>query len=48
VPVHSGDTAETLQQRVFITEREALPAAINLIAAGRVQVVGRGVQIDES
>lgn len=38
VPVLPGDTPETLAARVFEAECEALPEAINLIAAGRVSV----------
>ena len=45
VEVLTGDTAEVLQQRVFATECEALPAAINLIAAGRVRVTNRSVEV---
>lgn len=43
VSVLDDDTAETLQQRVFEQECEALPAAINLCAAGKVSVQGRRV-----
>jgi phosphoribosylglycinamide formyltransferase-1 len=45
VEVNPDDSAETLQKRVFAVECEALPAAINLIAAGRVQVAGRQVRV---
>lgn len=45
VPVESGDTAETLAARVFAAEMELLPAAIQAIAAGRVRVEGRCVQV---
>jgi phosphoribosylglycinamide formyltransferase-1 len=38
VPVMAGDTPETLAARVFEAECEALPQALNLIAAGRVSV----------
>ena len=38
VPVVAGDTPETLAARVFEAECEALPEALNLIAAGRVSV----------
>lgn len=38
VPVMAGDTPETLAARVFEAECEALPEALNLIAAGRVSV----------
>ena len=33
VPVQAGDTAESLQSRVFIAERELYPAALRLLAA---------------
>ncbi len=45
VSVQDDDTAETLGQRVFEAECEAFPEAIELIAAGRVQVVGHRVRI---
>ncbi len=38
VPVMVGDTPETLAARVCEAECEALPEALNLIAAGRVSV----------
>ena len=40
VPVMPKDTPESLAARVFEAECEALPEAINLIAAGRVSVHG--------
>ena len=45
VPVLEDDTAETLARRVFQAECDAFPEAIRLIAEGKVQVVGRKVQI---
>jgi len=45
VPVMEDDTAETLAARVFDAECEAYPAAIELIAQGRVRVEGRKVRI---
>jgi phosphoribosylglycinamide formyltransferase 1 len=45
VPVEEGDTPEVLAARVFASECEALPEAISLFAAGRVQVDGRRVRI---
>jgi phosphoribosylglycinamide formyltransferase-1 len=45
VPVQNGDTAEVLAARVFEAECEAYPEAIRLLAAGRVRVVGRRVEI---
>lgn len=47
VDVHDNDTAETLQKRVFETECEAYPAAIRLIAEGRLKVVDRRVRCKE-
>ncbi len=43
--VREDDTAESLQQRVFELECEALPKAIRLIAEGRVRVEDRHVRI---
>lgn len=45
VPVLDDDTPESLAARVFAAECEALPAALRLIAAGRVRVEGRIVRI---
>lgn len=45
VPVLDDDTPETLAARVFEAECEAYPEAIQLIADGRVEVVGRRVRI---
>jgi phosphoribosylglycinamide formyltransferase 1 len=45
VPVLDGDTPETLAARVFQAECQALPDAITLYAAGRLQVEGRRVRI---
>jgi phosphoribosylglycinamide formyltransferase 1 len=45
VPVLDGDTPETLAARVFQSECEAYPEALQLIAAGRVTVEGRCVRI---
>jgi len=45
VPVLDDDTAEVLQARVFEEECHALPEAIRLIAARRISVVARRVQI---
>lgn len=43
--VRSDDTPQTLAARVFQRECDALPAAISAIAAGRISVVGRQVNI---
>jgi formyltetrahydrofolate-dependent phosphoribosylglycinamide formyltransferase len=45
VPVQRTDTPDELAERVFAAELEALPAAIELIAAGRVKVDGQQVTI---
>ena len=44
VPVLDDDTVDTLAARVFQAECEALPEAIQLIAEGRIQVLGRQVR----
>ena len=45
VPVLHDDTAETLAERVFEAESEALPEAISLYAANLLRVEGRRVRI---
>ena len=45
VPVLEDDTTDTLSERILAEEHKALPAAIGLIAAGRVSVAGRRVTI---
>lgn len=45
VPVLDDDTPETLAARVFAQECEAYPEAIQLFAAGRLQIVGRRVRL---
>lgn len=45
VPVHDDDTPESLAARVFEAECRALPEAIALYAAGRLDVDGRRVRI---
>lgn len=45
VPVLDDDTPETLAARVFEAECHIYPEAIELIASGRVRVVGRRVRI---
>lgn len=47
VTVRSSDDAQTLQQRVFVAECQALPAAVQLIAEGRISVENRTVHIRE-
>ncbi len=45
VEVRDEDTAESLQARVFQAECEALPAALSLLAQGKIAVTGRRVQV---
>jgi phosphoribosylglycinamide formyltransferase-1 len=45
VPVEEGDTPKTLAARVFAAECEALPEAIRLFAAGRLEVENRRVRL---
>ncbi len=45
IPVLEDDTVTSLEARVFAVECDLLPHAINLIAAGRVEVEGRQVRI---
>ena len=46
VPVHPGDDAERLAQRVLAAEHRIYPLALRLIAAGRVSVRDEVVSID--
>jgi len=45
VPVLAGDTPDSLAARVFVAECEAYPEAINLFAAGRLEVEDRRVLV---
>ncbi len=45
VPVHAGDTVETLSERILNEEHRLLPQAIRLFAEGRLHVTGRAVHI---
>lgn len=45
VPVLDDDTPDSLAARVFAAECEAYPAALRLIAEGRVRVEGRRVRV---
>jgi phosphoribosylglycinamide formyltransferase 1 len=47
VPVKVGDDPDSLAARVFEAECEAYPEAIDLIASGRVSVVGNRVMISD-
>lgn len=45
VPVAEDDTPDTLAERVFAAECEALPEAVRLFAEGKLRVEGRHVRI---
>ncbi len=45
VPVHFDDTEDTLTERILREEHRLYPQALQLIATGRVEVVGRKVRI---
>jgi folate-dependent phosphoribosylglycinamide formyltransferase PurN len=45
VPVLDDDTPESLAERVFQLECQALPEVIRLYAAGRLKVEGRRIRI---
>jgi phosphoribosylglycinamide formyltransferase-1 len=45
VPVMAGDTPKLLAARVFEAECAAYPEALQLIAAGRVEINGRRVRV---
>ncbi len=45
VPVLDDDTPDTLNDRVFEAECEAFPDALQLLATGRITLVGRKVRI---
>ena len=47
VPVHPGDTPETLQQRVLQAEHRLLPEAVRWMAQDALRVEGRQVIIEE-
>lgn len=46
VPVQEDDTEESLARRILEVEHRILPAAITLIAEGRVKVEGRRVRVE--
>ena len=48
VPVHPGDTEESLAQRILVEEHRIYPEAVRLFAEGRLHIEGRIVQIRES
>jgi len=45
VPVEPGDTPEALHARIQIEEHQAYPEALRLLAADRLKIVGRRVEI---
>ena len=46
VPVHAGDTPESLAARVLSQEHRIYPLAVRWIAQGRVRVAGETVEVD--
>lgn len=45
VPIHEGDTVESLSARILEQEHQLYPQAIQLMAQGRLQVEGRTVRV---
>lgn len=45
VPVYFEDDAETLQKRVLVEEHKALPEALRLIGAGKIEILDNKVKI---
>ena len=45
VPIETGDTEETLHERIKAFEHELYPEAIRLFAAGRLKIEGRVVHL---
>ncbi|MCD6487511.1 MAG: phosphoribosylglycinamide formyltransferase [Syntrophobacterales bacterium] len=48
VPVHGGDTADILQQRILKEEHKIYSQAIQFYAEGRLEIDGRKVHIKDS
>ena len=46
VPVHQGDTAESLAARVLEIEHRCYPLALDLVTSGRLTIHGDGVTIE--
>lgn len=46
VPIHDGDTPDTLAARILEQEHKLYPRAVQLFAEGRLQVAGRRVFIE--
>jgi phosphoribosylglycinamide formyltransferase-1 len=47
VPVEAGDDEDRLHERIKAEEHRLLPAAVRLLAEGRVRVEGRRARIVE-
>lgn len=45
VPITPEDTIESLEAKIHAVEHRLYPEALRLIAAGRVEIVGRKVKI---
>ena len=45
VPVHEDDTVETLSDRILAEEHRIYPAAVRLLAEGRLRIEGRRVRV---
>jgi phosphoribosylglycinamide formyltransferase-1 len=46
VPVYQDDTRDTLAERILVKEHLTYPAALQLLAEGRLKLEGRKVRID--
>jgi phosphoribosylaminoimidazolecarboxamide formyltransferase / IMP cyclohydrolase len=46
VPIEDGDEEQRLHERIKVQERRLLPAAVRLVAAGRVRLDGRRALLD--
>ncbi|HHY29138.1 MAG TPA: phosphoribosylglycinamide formyltransferase, partial [Syntrophaceticus sp.] len=46
VPVYQSDTPETLAERILVKEHITYPAALQLLAEGRLKIQGRRVMIN--
>jgi phosphoribosylglycinamide formyltransferase 1 len=47
VPIHDGDTPDTLAARILVQEHKIYPRAVQLFAEGRLRVEGRCVFIEQ-
>ena len=47
VPVHSGDTEDTLSERILALEHQIFPEAIRLFSEGRLEIKGRNIRIKD-